>query len=248
MWHLDSKRKRKPSHDMCRRVWNLHENLGHAEMRNVSQQIMNGKAGEVDVEPWEIDLVIAHQHCLSCAISKWKSYSEPPSSGVHEIIVGSQWSLDYQGPFAVKAVGGYSGKFTCVELSTGLGLVYLVKGKDEAYDVVQKLAKYNSKWGHVMRLLRVDAGSVENSLQFGEVCASVNGPGLPGVEVRPAAVEKQNQNPVERHIQTIDNQINAMLVGTDTLPARWWGWASMCAWKTRNHIRNKLCPESTPIY
>ena len=66
-----SKRKHQPSHDMCRRVWNLHENLGHAEMRNVAQQIVNGDAGEVDVDAREIDLVIAHQHCLSCAIAKW---------------------------------------------------------------------------------------------------------------------------------------------------------------------------------
>ena len=40
-----SKRKQKPTYDMCRRVWNLHENLGHAEMHNVSQQIKNGDGG-----------------------------------------------------------------------------------------------------------------------------------------------------------------------------------------------------------
>lgn len=244
----DSIRKRKPTHDMCRRVWQLHENLGHSEMRNVAEQIKAGEGGVVDVEPWEINLVIAYQHCLSCAISKWKRYSDQPSSGVHEIIVGRSWSMDYQGPFATTAVGGFTGKFTCVELTTGLGVVYLVKAKDEAYEVVKRLAEYNSMWGRVMRLLRVDAGSVENSVQFGEVCASLNGRDKPGVEVRPAAVEKQNQNPVERHIQTIDNQINAILVGIDTLSARWWGWASIFAWKTRNHIRNKLCPDSSPIY
>jgi len=58
-----------------------------------------------------------------------ETLSIPPSTGIHEIIVDSQWSLDYQGPLGVKAVGGYSGKFTCVELRTGLGLVYHVKGK-----------------------------------------------------------------------------------------------------------------------
>ena len=36
-----SRRKQKPSYDMCRRVWTLHNNLGHAEMHNVSQQIAN---------------------------------------------------------------------------------------------------------------------------------------------------------------------------------------------------------------
>ena len=244
----ESIRKRKPSHDMCRRVWTLHENLGHAEMRNISQQIKNGTAGEVDVSPWEIDLVISYQHCLSCAIAKWKRFSEQPSSGVHETIVGHSYSIDYEGPFAVKALGGFTGKFTCVELTTGLGIVNLVKEKGDLYSIIKLQAQYNSKWGHVMRVLRVDAGTVENSSQFGEVCSSLNGPDRPGVEVRPAAVEKQNQNPVERHIQTINNHINAMLVGTDTLSSRFGGWASIYAWKTRNHIRNKLCPDSTPIF
>ena len=127
--------------------------------------------------------------------------------------------MDYQG-ISVTAVGGYTGKFTCVELSVGLGLVYLVKHKDEAYDVIRWLAAYNSKWGHIIRVLRVDAGTVENSTKMGEICASVNGVGRPGVDIRPAAVEKQQQNIVERHIQTIDNQINAISVGNDTLSAR----------------------------
>jgi len=112
----ESIRKRKPTHDMCRRIWQLHENLGHSEMRNVAHQVKAGDVGEVDVEPWEIELVIAYQHCLSCAISKWKRYSEQPSSGVHEVIVGRAWSLDYQGPFAVTAVGGFTGKFTCADV------------------------------------------------------------------------------------------------------------------------------------
>ena len=73
---------------MCRRVWTLHENLGHADLRNVSQQIINAHVGEVDVESREIDLVIAYQHCLPCAIAKWKRYSEHRSSGVHETIKG----------------------------------------------------------------------------------------------------------------------------------------------------------------
>jgi len=243
-----SKRKRHPSHDMCRRVWNLHENLGHAEMRNVAQQIVNGDAGEVDVEAKEIDLVIAHQHCLPCAIAKWKRYNVSPGSGIHENIVGRMWSMDYQGPFSVQAVGGYTGKFTCVDLCTGLGQVYLVKGKDEALSVVQRLSRYCKKWNHMFLVLKVDAGSVENAQKFQDECAVVNGEGNPGVDVRPAGVEQQNQNTVERHIQTIENQINAISVGTDTLPSRWWGWASFFAWKTRNHIRNKLCPDSTPIY
>jgi hypothetical protein len=123
-----------------------------------------------------------------------------------------------------------------------------VKGKDEAFSVVQRLSRYCKKWNHLFLVLKVDAGSVENAQTFQDECAVVNGDGLPGVDVRPAGVEQQNQNTVERHVQTIENQINAISVGTDTLDARWWGWASLFAWKVRNNIRNKLCPDSTPIY
>ncbi len=50
------------------------------------------------------------------------------SSGVHQIIAGSHWSWDYQGPFAISAIGGFNGKFTCVELPCGFGIVFSGEG------------------------------------------------------------------------------------------------------------------------
>jgi len=58
----------------------------------------------------------------------------------------------------------------------------------------------------------------------------------------------QQQNPVERYVQTGQNMMAAMMVRQDLLPAAFWGWAAITAWKTLNCISNSLCPESTPIF
>ena len=47
-----------------------------------------------------------------------------------------------------------------------------------------------------------------------------------GIEIRTAAPEQQNQNPVERYIQAIDNQMNATIIDQDLLSAAWWGYAA----------------------
>jgi hypothetical protein len=41
--------------------------------------------------------------------------------------------MDYQGPYATKAIRGFNGKFTFVEWSVGYGVVFLVKSMSEAY-------------------------------------------------------------------------------------------------------------------
>ena len=45
-------------------------------------------------------------------------------SGLRPIQIGSQWSEDYQGPFSTTAIGGYTGKYTFFEVSTGFVMVF----------------------------------------------------------------------------------------------------------------------------
>ena len=47
--------------------------------------------------------------------------------------------MDYQGPYATKAIGEFNGKFTFVEWSVGYGVLFLVKFKSEAYSCVLKI-------------------------------------------------------------------------------------------------------------
>ena len=76
------------------------------------------------------------------------------------------------------------------------------------------------RFGYRMCELRVDMGTVENSEEFGKACHTINQDiGGAGVEVLPANVEMQQQNPVERHIQTAENMDAAIQVGQDLLGA-----------------------------
>ena len=56
------------------------------------------------------------------------------------------------------------------------------------------------------------------------------------------------QNPVERHIQSVDNQANANLLAQDLLSSAWWGMASLATCTIRNMMSNSLCPDSTPLW
>ena len=156
--------------------------------------------------------------------------------------------MDYQGPYATKAIGGFNGKFTFVEWSVGYGVVFLVKSKSEAYSCVLKINTLCLRFGYDFQVLRTDAGSVENSAQFIEQCAILNGLGKSGIQIMPASVEMQRQNPVERYIQTADNMATALLVDQDLLPGCFWGYVNIAVWQAWNAVSNTLCPISTPLY
>ena len=72
--------------------------------------------GEVDVTYPEINLVADHQDCYSCALSKWRALSKTVNSNLRPALIGKSWSMDYKGPYATPALGGYTGKFGFVEL------------------------------------------------------------------------------------------------------------------------------------
>lgn len=83
-------------------------------------------------------------------------------------------------------------------------------------------------------MLRVDAGSVECSEDFVLQCAHIHGLG------KPANDGMQQQNPVDRYEQTAQNMMAAMMMAQDLLPASFYGWTVISAWKTLNCISNHL--------
>ena len=71
-----------------------------------------------------------------------------------------------------------------------------------------------------MTTLRVDMGAVEKSKAFIADCHTINsdlGSAVKGIELNPANIEMPGQNPVERHIQTLDNMEAAITVDRDLL-------------------------------
>ena len=242
-----SGRKRVPTWDSSFRVWRGHGNANHMSLTTMGHMMKHGLLQNVDFTYEELMLVRDHQHCLACALAKWKELNASLGSGMRINIVGHSWSMDYKGPYKTKAIGGFTGKFIFVELSSGYIVVFLVKAKTEAIACVQSINRLCIRFGHVMKDVRVDMGSVENGSEFLSACHDINKDRtMPGIEILPANVEMQKQNPVERHIQTFDNLDSAVLVNQDLLPASFWGLSALDVAKTMNATSNTLSHMSTP--
>ena len=240
-------RLRGPTLDVISRVWKLHDRLGHTHLHTLAHMVRYGRLGNVDVTSQEILSVARHQHCLACALAKWRRLNATPGSGIHPNLTGHSWSVDYKGPYAQHAIGGYTGALVFVELSCGYMILFLVRHKSELMDCICRVAKHCTRFGHTMRALRTDMGTVENSERVYDECMLVNKEiGDLGVSLLPANVEMQQQNPVERHIQTLDNNDAALMVNQDLLSGAWWGMSKLATVQTMNAVTNTLCPDSTP--
>jgi len=257
---ISKQKQRQLSVSVIFRVWRLHRRLLHANLETVACDIESGRITNADVTPSEIRMVISRQDCFSCALAKWNRQSKSVSSGVRPNIVGQCWSIDYVGPYAVLANGGFNAEFVAVELSCGYIVVFLVKSKKEACRCVKDLSLLCKRFGHCMEKLRVDFGTVERGAEFIQACSSLNSVTTAcgvqiqidslekGVEVLPSAPERQQQNPVERYIQQYKNLKAANMVDQDLLGASFWGWAGIATAKGMNSTSNSLCPDSNPLY
>ena len=207
------KRKHKPTIDVTNRVWDTHFRMNHTSLNTIAEMLHSGAMTEADCTDKEVILVRDHQDCLPCAIAKWKALNELVPSGITPNITGAHWSMDVQGPYRVKAIGGFIYEFLFLERSCGYITVFLAHNKTEAAECVKKVNTLCIRFGHVMRTLRVDMGTVESSKDFLETCHTINAQRkLPGIEVNPANVNEQQQNPVERYKQTFANNRNSLLL------------------------------------
>jgi hypothetical protein len=187
------------------------------------------------------------QHCFCCLIAKAKALTTVSPSGIRPNIIGRSWSMDYQGPYAVPAIGGYTGRFLFVERSRGYLMTFLVHAKSEALACVRQVNKHCRVHGHLMQELQVDKGSVENSIEFIEQCGLINvDRELPGIIVHPVVVNMQKQNIVERHVQTFDNNYAAIMVDNDLLPPSFWGLGIHATADAMNAVTNSLCEDGHP--
>ena len=62
------------------------------------------------------------------------------------------------------------------------------------------------KHKHIVKNVRFDKGTAENSLEFKQYLAKEN------INWEPASVDHQEQNPVERNVQTLIKGTGALLI------------------------------------
>jgi len=247
---VHKKRSTRLTLDIIFRVWNLHNNMNHVALSTIAYMLKMGTLKNATCTQEEVILVRDHQHCLACMLAKAKAIDKTPSSGIRPNIIGRSWSMDYQGPYRTLAIGGYSGRYLFVERSRGYQISFLVREKTEAYACVDKVDKHCKRYGHVFRELQVDSGSVETSAEFQRRCHMINlSLGQQGIEVNTVNINMQQQNVIERHVQTHDNMFAALMADNDLLPASFWGLGMLAVTDTMNNVTNTLCEDGhTPAF
>ena len=231
------KRKRHLTMDIIFRVWNMHMSMNHVSLTTIAFMLKMGTLQNASCTEQEVLLVRDHQDCVACMLAKAKAITAVPSSGIRCNITGKSWSMDYQGPFRVAAIGGYTGRFLFIERSRGYQIVFLVRAKTEAFACVLKVDKHCKRYGHVFMELQVDFGSVELSADFQQKCHLINDDHRQrGIEVNPVNINMQQQNVVERYVQTHDNMFAAIMADSFTCHV-------LGSWNECNYRYNESCDE-----
>jgi hypothetical protein len=169
----------------------------------------------------EFLLVRDHQDCYSCMIAKAKAISTSPVSGLRPNIFGQKWSMDYQGDYVIKAIGGYVGRYLFVERNRGYIATFLVRSKSaaDAFECVRKLKIHCKTYWHMMQELQCDAGTTENAQEFKQKCGLINEvQGTRGIEINPVPINMQEWNTVERYVQTFKNKVTNTLCDDGQTP------------------------------
>jgi len=246
------KRKFPPTIDVKARVWTMHNDMNHTALSKMAYMVDQMTLLNPTCTAKEIMLVRDHQDCYSCLIAKGKALSASKLSGLRPNIFGQKWSMDYQGEYAVKAIGGYVGRYLFVERMRGYIAPFLVRSKSaaDAFECVRKLNIHCQTYGHEMQQIQCDAGTTENAQEFKEKCGLINvAQGKRGIEINPVPINMQERNTVERHVQTFNNNYAAMMVDNELLPPSFWGTGVIATGDTWNKVTNTLCDDGqTPEF
>jgi hypothetical protein len=217
--------------------------MNHAASPAVmARAIRYGAWPNVNIEPTVIEQVYLHQDCLPCLLGKMNRLPRSEGSGVKPNL-GEAVSVDYV-PVSVMSLGGFTGFYMFVEVTVGFKYAVLTKAHnaDILLSAIKLYMAYIHKYGHVLRFLRPDAGTVEKDIAM---CTEL---ALLGVTTDPAAPESQFQNDVERSVQTVVKGVGAVLARQLFLSNIFWHLALIAFIHASNCCPNTLSDDYSPWY
>ena len=210
--HASRRDKRIPKESVLQVLW-LHRCMNHPSAQTMANAIRNGSwIGIPDnITPALVETIFDKLDCPACEMGKRHKAPIPLGSGIKSIIPGQSLSVDYKGPINPSAYGGFKGFFIFVCDATSMIKIYLVKLKSEFPSIIRKIHAFYKRYGHQVKHLRFDAGTVENSKEATEVMDELN--------ILPNGIlkESQYQNAVEKHIQTLIDKVGASMCDQSTL-------------------------------
>ena len=226
---------------IVKKVMHLHKCLGHAHFRALASGVRDNVIINTGLSYSDIMSVAEKIECVACALAKWKKVYHV-GSGLRPLYPFETVSFDRLGPYSPKAVGGFENAIIATCCTTGFMICKLINNYTGLVLVgfMADLVKFANKFGFCIRSVRFDAGAVENSNIFDDFLARVN------IRSCPAGTERQNQNPVERYIQTIKDKVAACMADQAGVGAAFWGLCILMNCKLSTLVPNSLCPSSSP--
>jgi hypothetical protein len=142
------------------------------------------------------------------------------------------------------SVRGFTGFYLFKCLMSGYRHAIMVTEKSGATfnEALAHVIDFYNLHGHVVKKIRFDAGSTENSAE------TVDFLQLNRIGVDPAAPKCQYQNPVEREVQTASKGIAALLIDQSALGPSFWCFAAESWCHTANHTTGAAdCLSASPL-
>ena len=172
------------------------------------------------ITPGLINRVMQRKPCTACDLAKRNKLDKQTGSGVGPTRIGEVLSCDYQGKIK-ESIHGFNGWYIFKCLFSGFrhGIMVKDKTKETFQEALSHVIDFYNANGHRVDVMRMDAGSTENADDVTVFMIDH------GITPEPAAVGEQNQNPVEREVQTLKKGVSALLIDQTSLGPRWWCYA-----------------------
>ena len=199
--------------------------------------------GEDDITATMIEEVFSKNNCIACMLGKKNHDAAQQGSGVRSQTLGKVVSCDVSGEITPTGVGGWKRFYLFEEQSVGLPLVYLIKDIKGGFEPALRAAdNWFKSRGFKIEILRYDASKFENSKENQALFADLN------ILGRPATVEEQRQNFVERRAQTVSKATSCTMIAQNLLGPRFWPLAVKATVFAMQAVPNKKSGDEAPIW
>lgn len=208
----------------------LHQYMMHLPFSTMAKCVEDGAWQNVDPEvtPALLRDIGARRNCLVCAESRWNQIVQL-GTGIREHFIepGEEFTFDGQGKIEPPS-RGCSYYFVIVDQGSTFIMIFGAKDKTAVMEALRRYVVFMLSHGFKPRRGRCDYGSVEVGAQFQQAMAIL------GLEIVPAAPYNQKADPVERTVQTLQNDIAANVGFSTTQGADKWLDAAEWAATMRN--------------
>ena len=205
------------SQSNANQIQQLHEALGHTSYPNIAKSIENGAYKNCSIPVELIKKFGLHFHCIQCQLAARNKLPRGLGSGIKPTL-GTTLSYDYVGPFPT-SVFGHTGIHLIMECAVNFLLYEFTNLKNNLIEFLYRVLLYFHCYNFKISVLRYDYGTVENSEAVNAFLKYHK------IESQHAAPEAQEQNPIERTIQTAKKKVAAIRQDAPHLKDNTWIFA-----------------------